>query len=225
MYLVISRSCAQSRRLLVWINDNRSRLYPGILAGLRVLDVDAMACKGVARRVGQVPCLVLRASRAEARSVAIDTRPSRISRDGPTRPVASVAPHVRRLPTQAEDGAPPADPPTPTLSAAGGREKKRFDSEMEAPAQRKASATSPRPAPDALASRAARPTTTKKGAVAHSKGPLEERPRNRLHLFLPPHPYPSPTCTRGHRPSWRFGSSRLFVRWFGAVAILILLAL
>ena len=142
MYLVISRSCEQSRHLLVWIKDNRSRLCPGILAGLRVLDVDTMACKAIARRVHKVPCLILptkkRSTVAGVQAVAayllsgsVHTEPSSIQ--------AAVQRGTRSRPRAARTQPTRPTPQSHTQSGWRENKKKQFDSDMEALlAQRKA---------------------------------------------------------------------------------------
>lgn len=142
MYLVIRRSCKKSRTLLVWIKDNRCRLHPGILEGLRVLDVDSMACKGIARRVNQVPCLVLRTKTqpiiAGNKAVAAYLLSGRVNAaPAPPAPPARYA--VQGRPKMARARPTRASASTHTQRGRRDEKKKRFDSDMEALlAQRKA---------------------------------------------------------------------------------------
>lgn len=62
-YLFVSRDCKHSGRLLVWIRRAKSRGALAAGARLRVVVVDDLGCRGLARRIGRVPSLVCKGMR------------------------------------------------------------------------------------------------------------------------------------------------------------------
>lgn len=57
MYLFVSNKCPHCKELVLWIR--RAKNSGALVQGeLRVIAIDSLACRGVARRIGKVPSLV-----------------------------------------------------------------------------------------------------------------------------------------------------------------------
>lgn len=58
MYLFISRNCPHSVRLIEWLGTlMKAGRFDG--AALKVVDIETLPCKGITRRLGSVPSLII----------------------------------------------------------------------------------------------------------------------------------------------------------------------